>query len=166
MGDHRASRRVGGARARSIRGRRSGRRAERRVRGGRSGGAVRSGARAQARDARPANLPPSPPPRVPRGLDDRISRAQKNQPPRGCHVSPRRPGRESRTCDAGSAARLTIAVRTALAPVCMKRCIAVFVVGATPSAIEAGSGARRGCGFEKQDGFVSASRKRARVPTF
>lgn len=48
---------------------------------------------------------------------------------------------------------MRIAVRTALAPVCMKRCIAVFVVGATPSAIEAGSGARRGCGFEKQDGL-------------
>lgn len=53
---------------------------------------------------------------------------------------------------------MRIAVRTALAPVCMKRCIAVFVFGATPSAIEAGSGARRGCGFEKDDKVIAGSK--------
>ena len=36
--------------------------------------------------------------------------------------------RQSRTCDTGSAARFTTAVRTALAPGCMMRCMFVFVL--------------------------------------
>ena len=130
----------------------SGRRAGRRARGRRSGGAARSDVRARARTARPANLSPSPrQARDPRPVDDPISRARETNRLCGCHVSPARAGRESRTCDTGSAARLRTAVRTALAPVCMIRCIVVFVVSATPSASGPGSGARRRRGFSTRN---------------